>query len=114
MNFSMDVGNSIVYRELIGGTKEVLLTDRVAGGSVTIEAPALSSKDYFTAALTDSSLGNLTVTHGTTAGNIVRVTSTKVDIGDVAYGEADGVTMLEIPYTLVPSSANDELSIVFT
>ena len=114
MNFSMDVGNSIVYRELVGGTKEVLLTDRAANGSVTIEAPALSSKDFFAAALTDTSLGNLTVTHGTTAGNIVRVTSAKVDIGDVAYGEADGVTMLEIPYTLVPSSANDELSIVFT
>ena len=114
MNFSMDVGNSIVYRELVGGTKEVLLTDRAANGSLTLEAPALSSKDFFAAALTDTALGNLTVTHGTTAGNIVRVTSTKVDIGDVAYGEADGVTMLEIPYTLVPSSANDELSIVFT
>ena len=83
MNFSMDVGNSIVYRELVGGTKEVLLTDRAANGSVTIEAPAFSSKDFFAAALTDTALGNLTVTHGTTAGNIVRVTSTKVDIGDV-------------------------------
>ena len=114
MNFSLDVGNSIVYRELVGGTKEVLLTDRAANGSVTIEAPTLAQKDFFTAALSDTTLGNLTVTHGTAAGNIVRVTSTKVDIGDVAYGEADGVTMLEIPYTLVPSSANDELSIVFT
>ena len=113
-SLSFDMGNSIVYRELVGGTKEVLLTDRAANGSVSIEAPALSSKDFFAAALTDTALGNLTVTHGTAAGNIVRVTSTKVDIGDVAYGEADGVTMLEIPYTLVPSSANDELSIVFT
>ena len=114
MNLTMDVGNSIVYRELVGGTKEVLLTDRAANGSVTIEAPLTGTKDYFAAALTDTTLGNLTVTHGTAAGNIVRITSAKVDIGDIAYGEADGVTMLEIPYTLVPSSANDELSIVFT
>ena len=114
MNLTMDVGNSIVYRELVGGTKEVLLTDRAANGSVTIEAPLTGTKDYFAAALTDATLGNLTVTHGTAAGNIVRVTSTKVDIGDIAYGEDDGVTMIEIPYTLVPSSANDELSIVFT
>ena len=114
MNMSMDVGNEIVYRELVGGTKEVLITDRAANGSVTIEAPALAQKAYFTAALTDTALGNLTVTHGTAAGNIVRVTSTKVDIGDVAYGEADGVTMLEIPYTLVPSAANDEMSLIFT
>ena len=114
MSFSMDVGNSLVYRELVGGTKEVLLTDRAANGSVSIEAPTLAQKDYFAAALTDTTLGNLTVTHGTAAGNICAFSSTKVDIGDVAYGEADGVTMLEIPYTLVPSSANDEMSIVFT
>ena len=114
MNFSMDIGNSIVYRELVGGTKEVLLTDRAANGSLTIEAPTLAQKDFFAAALTDTTLGNLTLTHGTTAGNIVRFTSTKVDIGDVAYGEADGVTMLEIPYTLVPSAENNELSLIFT
>ena len=113
-SLNFDIGNSIVYRELVGGTKEVLLTDRAANGSVTIEAPTLSSKDFFAAALTDTSLGNLTVTHGTAAGNICRLSSTKVDIGDVSYGEMDGVTMLEIPYTLVPSSANDELSIVYT
>ena len=41
-------------------------------------------------------------------------TQWNTSFGGVAYGEADGVTMLEIPYTLVPSSANDELSIVFT
>ena len=114
MNFSMDVANEIVYRELVGGSKEVLLTDRAANGSVTIEAPTIAQKDYFSAALTDASLGNLTVTHGTAAGNIVRFTSTKVDIGDINYGEADGVTMLEIPYTLVPSAANDEMVLVFT
>ena len=114
MSLSMDLGNSTVYRELVGGTKEVIITDRAASGSVSIEAVALSSKDYFAAALTDASLGNLTITHGTAAGNIVALSSTKVDIGDVAYGEADGIQMLEIPYTLVPSASGNELSLVFT
>ena len=114
MNITMDLGNSLVYRELVGGTKEVLITDRAANGSVTIEAPTLAQKDYFSAALTDSSLGNLSFLHGTTTGNKVQVTSSKVDIGDVAYGEADGVAMLEIPYTLVPSAANNEVSLIFT
>ena len=114
MNLSMDVGNTLVYRELVGGTKEVLNTDRAANGSVTIEAPALGTKDFFAAALTDSSLVNLQFLHGTTAGNKVQFISSKVDIGDVSYGEADGVTMLEIPYTLVPSAANDEMSLIFT
>nr|BAR30129.1 hypothetical protein [uncultured Mediterranean phage uvMED] len=113
-SLSLDVGNTLVYRELVGGTKEVLLTDRAANGSVTIEAPTLAQKDYFSAALIDYTLGNLQVTHGTAAGNIVQFTSTKVDIGDVNYGDMDGVTMLEIPYTLVPSTSGDEMSLIYT
>ena len=113
-SLTMDLGVSTVYRELVGGTKEVIITDRASNGSVTIEAPTIAQKDYFTAALTDSSLGNLQFLHGTTAGNKVQLTSTKVDIGDVNYGEMDGVAMLEIPYTLVPSAANNEFSLVYT
>ena len=48
--------------------KKCYLTDRAANGSVTIEAPTLAQKDFFTAALSDTTLGNLTVTHGTAAG----------------------------------------------
>ena len=79
-----------------------------------MEAPTLAQKDYFSAALTDATLGNLQVTHGTAAGNIVQFTSSKVDIGDVAYGEMDGVTMLDIPYSLVPSASGNEMSLIYT
>jgi len=114
-SFSFDLGNSLVYRELVGGTKEVLLTDRAATGSTTLEAISIATKDYFAAALTDSSLGNLDFTHGTVAGNIVDFASTRVDIGDVSYGDQDGIAMLTIPYTCVPSTAgNDEFELVYT
>ena len=113
-SLTMDLGVSTVYRELVGGTKEVIITDRASSGTVSIEAPTIAQKDYFTAALTDSSLGNLQFLHGTTAGNKVQLTSTKVDIGDVNYGEMDGVAMLEIPYTLVPSASGNELSLIYT
>ena len=113
-SLTMDLGVSTVYRELVGGTKEVIITDRASAGSVSIEAPTIAQKDYFTAALSDSSLGNLAFLHGTTAGNKVQLTSSKVDIGDVNYGEMDGVAMLEIPYTLVPSAANNEFSLIYT
>lgn len=114
-SFSFDLGNSLVYRELVGGTKQVLLTDRAATGSTTIEAVNIATKDYFTAALSDTTLGNLDFTHGSTAGNIVDFASTKVDIGDVSYGDQDGIAMLTIPYTCVPStSGNDEFSLAYT
>ena len=112
-SISLDVGNELVYRELVGGTQETLLTNRNITGSVSIEAMLLGTKDYFAAALAETT-GNLTFTHGTAAGNTVQVSSTKADIGDVAYAEEDGIQMLEIPYTLVPTSANDELAITFT
>ena len=63
----------------------------------------------------DAALGNLQFTHGATAGNIVQFTSSKVDIGDVSYGDQDGIAMLEIPYTCVPdSAANAEFDLVYT
>jgi hypothetical protein len=112
---SLDMGNSIVYRELIGGTKQALPTDRKVAGNVSIEAVAIGTKDYFTAALTDGTTGNLTFQHGTTAGNIVTMTVPYADITQPAYGESDGITMLNIPYVAIPStSGNDEVSIVLT
>ena len=41
-SLTMDLGVSTVYRELVGGTKEVLITDRTSNGSVTIEAPTIA------------------------------------------------------------------------
>jgi hypothetical protein len=112
---TFDMGNTLVYRELVGCTKEVLLTDRAATGTVVLEAVTMATKNYFTAALTDGTLGNLLFQHGQTAGNIVDFASTKIDIGDVSYSDQDGIHMLNIPYTAVPStSGNDEFSIVYT
>ena len=110
-----DVGNTLVYRELIGASKEVLMTDRASNGTVVLEAVTIATKDYFSAALTDSTLGNLTFQHGTTAGNIVDFASTRIDIGDVSYSDQDGIAMLNIPYTAIPSTAgNDEFSLIYT
>ena len=58
--------------------------------------------------------GVMKFTHGTAAGNKVKVNTAKADIADVSYGDLDGIAMLEIPFTAVPSTAgNDELEIEF-
>jgi hypothetical protein len=110
-----DLGNTLVYRELISCNKEVLITDRASTGTVVIEAPTIAAKDYFTAALSDGTLGNLLFQHGQTAGNIVDFASTRVDIGDPSYTDQDGIHMLSVPVTFVPSTAgNNEFSLVYT
>jgi hypothetical protein len=114
---SFDIGNSLVYRELVGGTKQTLLTDRRSNGSLTMEAVVLGAggHNYFTDALADGTLGNLLWQHGQTAGNIIDFTSTRIDIGDVSYADQDGIAMLTIPYTAVPSTAgNDEFQLIYT
>tara|TARA_B100001063_G_scaffold241712_1_gene269097 strand:- start:647 stop:1585 length:939 start_codon:yes stop_codon:yes gene_type:complete len=115
-DFSFELGNEIIYRELIGAGKEVLITNREVSGSVSIEAVLMATKDYFASAVDDdAALGNLQFTHGTAAGNIVQFTSSKVDIGDVSYDDSDGIAMLEIPYTCVPNSAaNAEFDLIYT
>lgn len=111
---SLDAGNSIIYRELVGCTKEVLITDRASTGTVVIEAPTIAAKDFFTAALVDTSAGELSFIHGTTGGNIVSFYSGRVDITDPTYQDQDGIHMLSLPFTAVPTSTgNDEFVLTF-
>ncbi len=111
---SLDIANETVYRELVGCTKEVQITNRAPNGTVMIEAVSLATKDFFSIAQTETT-GNLTFLHGTTAGNRVTLLSGQCDISNPTYGDQDGVQMLSIPYVAVPTTAgNDELSLAFT
>lgn len=107
----VNFGNAVNYRMLVGA-EDVLMTDRQVSGSVVLEAPTIAAKDYFAAALA-TTIGNFQVTHGTVAGNRVQVTSSRVSLGPPTYQDANGIHMLSVPMTFVPSTAgNDEISIV--
>jgi len=111
---SFNLANEIVYRELIGCTKEILITDRKPAGEVVIEAPTIATKDYFSLAL-GTSTGNLTFLHGTTAGNRVTFTASQVDVTQPTYGDQDGIAILNLPYVALPTTAgNNEFSLAFT
>jgi hypothetical protein len=98
---------------LVGGTKEVQFTERKPSGSISIEAPVLSTKDFF-AISQAGTLGNLTYQHGQTAGNRVTLTLPKTDIQAPTYADDNGVTMLNMDYLATPTtSGNDEFSLKF-
>lgn len=112
----LDVGNEIVYRELVNSNKEVTLVNRASSGSLVIEMPTLASHDFFADAVA-STTGNLSIVHGSTAGNIITLASAAnaVSLGNPTYSEDNGVVMLNLPYTLVPStSGNDEFTLAYT
>lgn len=111
---TFNLSNNIVYRELVGCTKEVLITDRQPAGEVVIEAPTIATKDYFTLAL-GSTTGNLTFLHGTTAGNRVTFTASQADVTQPTYADQDGIHMLNLPFVALPTTAgNNEFSLAFT
>ena len=113
-SWSFDMNNTTVYRELIGSTasKEVLITDRSPSGTLSIEAPSLSSKNFFSIA-TGSATGTNKWTHGTTAGNKVEISCPQTDVNAPTYGESDGIQTLELPFNALPNTGNDELQIKF-
>jgi len=109
-----NLANDLIYRELVGGTKETLITDRKPAGTVMIEAPTIATKDFFTIALA-SATGNLTFLHGTTAGNRVTFLASQVDVINPTYQDQDSVMMLSVPYVATPTTAgNNEFSLAFT
>lgn len=112
-DLSLDLGNTVVYRSLVGGTQQVLLTDRKAMGSATIEATTVAAKDWWTASQ-NATLSTLAITHGTVAGNKVAFTAPAVQISKPTYSEKDMVQMLQMGLILVPSTSNDELVITLT
>lgn len=113
-SFTLEMANELVYRELVGCTKEVLITNRAPAGEVMIEAVPVGTHNFFNDA-TGTSTGNLTFQHGQTAGNIVTFTAGQIDLGNPSYSDEDGIQMLTLPYIATPTdSGNDEVEIVFT
>ena len=112
----IDLGNEVVYRELVNSDKEVLITNRAATANFVIETPTLATKDCFALAVAGTS-GNLSIVHGSTGGNIITLSSptSGLSLGNPTYSEDQGIVMLNIPTTMVPSSSgNDEISIAYT
>lgn len=109
--FGLNLNNEVVYRNLVN-SESVILTDRKAGGTVMFEAPTITAKNFFADAL-GTTLGNLSLIHGSGAGSIIEFAATgTVDLVNPSYGEMDGIVMMSAPYVLVPTTAgNDEFTL---
>jgi hypothetical protein len=113
-SFSLDLGNETPFRQLAGCTQEIMITERKPEGEVSIEAPTLAAKNYFTAA-SSQSLGQFSFKHGTTAGNILTFTAPTCNLGSPEYEDSDGIIMLKLPFMPVPTGAgNDEFTLALT
>jgi hypothetical protein len=112
--FSLALNNETPFRQLAGCTQQVMITDRAPSGELSIESPALGTKDFF-AAVSAQTLGAIQWQHGQTAGNIVKFAAPNCNLDSPTYGDSDGVMMLSLPFMPIPSSAgNDEFTLELT
>lgn len=110
--FSFDFGNDVQYFNN-PGEEYVGIVDRKCSGSTTLLAPALSVKNYFTAALTDAQAA-FNLVHGLTAGNIVTLAAPKVQILEPNYGDDRGRAMIQCNLDFARDVADDEVTLAFT
>jgi hypothetical protein len=111
--FSLEDSNEIVFQQLAGCTKQVLLPNRNPSGSITIQMPLVSAKDYYTIAANQTT-GAITWTHGTTAGSIATWNGPACAFGSPTHSVNDGIYYLTLPFEPQPSTGNDEDTLVLT
>lgn len=110
-SLELDVGNDLVKRVLVNDTQQARIADRSPAGKVVMEATTVAEKDWWSA-MRDLTAGTLSLTQGTTAGNIVEVACPSVQLGNPRYSDFQKTWMLNADLYPNPSAGNDE--IVFT
>lgn len=109
-SLSIDLGNVVTPRFLIG-SESVIISDRRSTGQAVVEAKSLATMDWFARALARTR-GALSLVHGKTAGNIVEIAAPAVEIGKITQGQTDGILNYTLPLGLCPVTGRDELSII--
>lgn len=115
--FTFDWGMTTTFRSLINCDPQARITDRPnPNGSLTIENPSVATKNYFTAAADNSgaSDGPFIAQLGTAATNSSIFYAPKCAIsGDISFSDSDGIDMMQIPFTALPTAGNDETRLIF-
>ncbi|WAT84899.1 hypothetical protein [Delftia acidovorans] len=108
--FSFKCGNQVVKRDLMN-VDTVEITDRKSTGSVTFENTTVAAKDWIGLARA-SAIVPIALKHGQGATNTVSFKSARAQVGKPTFSDSDGVQMVTIPLSFIPSDAgNDEWSI---
>lgn len=104
------------------GAERIVIVNREVTGTIAIELPLQSTKDWFTAARSITT-GALKVVHGGKdgateaeydAGRLVEINAPKVQVTNPRIGESQGRHMVEMDLRFLPNTdaGNDELTLV--
>lgn len=115
-SLDVDMGNSVNANDDINGADGygvMTITGRSAQGSIDPEATLVATRDWF-GVWVGGTAEALTITIGSTAGNILTVTAPALVHREISDGDRNGILTYDIPFTLARSSGDDEISLAFT
>lgn len=108
-SYSVALGNKLTRRN-IPNSQKTILSDRDVTMKMTIVAPDLTTKNFFTALQSHNGITYLShvMEHGKTAGNILRMESARSQLTKMSETEVDGEQGWDMEFSLVPSDAGDD------
>ncbi len=113
---SIETGNDIKYRSLMGCVDVLDIAGRMVSGSVEIVAESLTLKNWFTTVKSEA-FGILDFTHNSTgtAGKRLAINAPNVQLLNPKYGSYEGIKTLTMDLNIVPTAVGaDDYKIVNT
>lgn len=115
-NFSLDLGNQVEPRMLVG-SESVLITDHREQIDFTCEAVPVSgggSLDVYGLANSQATVA-VSLVHGTAAGNIITIAAPYAEFKrPTGYQENQGIAEWPLSMLCLPNAGNDQVSITLT
>ncbi|MEG0936572.1 MAG: hypothetical protein RSE32_08120 [Comamonas sp.] len=109
-SFNLDFGNKVVKQDLMN-VDNTEITGRESTASVTFRNTDVATKNWIEMARAGVKVP-LALKHGQAATNTVAIAAPLAQIGKPSFSDQDGIQMITIPLTLIPSDAgNDEWTI---
>lgn len=108
-SISFDMASDVKARNVIN-QNEVIVTDRAPTGSTSVQAPDVTTKNFFAEVESHDgiTLQTLQLIHGTTSGNIVQIDAPKTQLTTIAFQDGDGELHYNLGLSLIPDAGDDE------
>ena len=114
-DIEFDMGMKTAFRSLVGQRAVVFDAAedgdrRSAGGTLVAELPDPAVKNYFSEVANRTNLA-LSLVHGLTAGNIIDISSSVVQLDEPRFSVEQNRLMMTCGFDLIPSAAGNELTL---
>lgn len=113
---SIQYGNQITELPDVNSANSLLgfqITDREVTGSVDTNRVLVATHDFFGKMMSGAEAA-WTIAVGATSGNIITISGSKMQYGQIKSGDRNGIATLDVPLLFNRNTADDELQIVFT